>query len=276
MGPVKSWHEHVAAGVGLGAAVASGNPGSRLTSCHTPCVTDLQTGVSSSRRKLAQTLSETIEREVRVMGWPVGVSLGNEAELLHRHGVSRAVLREAIRILESNYVAKMKPGPGGGLIVVKPDPTTIIRAMARQLEFNSVTETEILHARTAIELECLELVMARHDDVVVSMLTDCLREEEALVERGDLHAGQMFHMRLAELSGNGALLIFVEVMVRLSQARFGAQAHASVQSSELSADTHRIHRLIAQTIIEGDGVKAANYMRAHLRATTPFWAADGS
>ncbi len=221
-------------------------------------------------------LSEDIEREVRDMGWPVGASLGNETELLNRHGVSRAVLREAIRILESNYVAQMKPGPGGGLVVVKPDPETIIRSMARQLEFNNVTETEILHARTAVELACLELVMARHDDLVVSTLTDYMREEKTLLDQDNPHAGQQFHLRLAELSGNGALALFVEVMIRISDARFGAQIHGAVLTRDMSAATYRIHHLIAETIIEGDGAKAANYMRAHLKATTPFWAAGRS
>ena len=41
--------------------------------------------------------------------------LGAEAELRERYGVSRAVLREAVRILEYHGAVTTKRGPGGGV-----------------------------------------------------------------------------------------------------------------------------------------------------------------
>ena len=237
-------------------------------------MTGRQPGDTSSRPKLAQTLADTIEDEIREQGWKVGAFLGNETELLERHGVSRAALRESIRILESNFIAKMKPGPGGGLVVVKPDPETITRAMARQLEFDDVSETDILQARTAVELACLDLVMSREDDVAINALLDYVKEEEELLRSDGPHVGHEFHLRLAELSGNDALSLFVQVLVRISDARFGAQSHGAVSCDAMSSATHRIHQRIVRAISEGDHAEAVKYMRRHLRATEAFWAAE--
>ena len=64
--------------------------------------------------KLATVVARSIENQVVALGWPVGEVLGSEAELLERFGVSRAVLREAVRIVEHTGAARMRRGPGGG------------------------------------------------------------------------------------------------------------------------------------------------------------------
>ena len=65
-------------------------------------------------RKLGEILAERIEDEIVVSGWAVGTVLGSEAELTEKYGVSRAVFREAMRIVDHHGVAEMRRGPGGG------------------------------------------------------------------------------------------------------------------------------------------------------------------
>jgi DNA-binding FadR family transcriptional regulator len=65
--------------------------------------------------KLAEALAARIERTIASRKWPVGAVLGSEESLLAKFRVSRAVLREAVRILEHHRTATMRRGPGGGL-----------------------------------------------------------------------------------------------------------------------------------------------------------------
>src|SRR5438067_13885634 len=65
--------------------------------------------------KLGVVVARQIEAEILDRGFPVGEVVGSEAGLIERYGVSRAVLREAIRLLEHRNVAAMRRGPGGGL-----------------------------------------------------------------------------------------------------------------------------------------------------------------
>jgi len=70
--------------------------------------------------KLASMVARDIEADIVRRGWAVGESLGSEIALQQRFGVSRSVLREAVRLVEHHQVARMRPGPNGGLILVRP------------------------------------------------------------------------------------------------------------------------------------------------------------
>ena len=61
--------------------------------------------------KLAAIVAARIQRDVIGLGWPVGHVLGVESELLTRYNVSRAVFREAIRLLEHMGVAATEGPP---------------------------------------------------------------------------------------------------------------------------------------------------------------------
>jgi len=51
---------------------------------------------------------------------PPGAGLPSEKELVAQLGVSRATLREALRMLESEGLIATRPGPKGGIVVQKP------------------------------------------------------------------------------------------------------------------------------------------------------------
>src|SRR5262249_29752956 len=89
-------------------------------------------------QKRAELVAREIELEILERGWCVGESLGSEPELLARFGVSRSVFREAVRLLEHDDVARMRQGPGGGLVVTEPDAGTVARAAALLLEYDKV------------------------------------------------------------------------------------------------------------------------------------------
>ncbi|VVN70908.1 Pyruvate dehydrogenase complex repressor [Pseudomonas fluorescens] len=98
------------------------------------------------------------ERVARVLlNWIIesdispGSSLGTEAELLERLHVSRPTLRESLRILESQGILTLRPGPGGGILVSKPSVDMLAYSLSVYLRLNDVPFVEILRARMAIE-----------------------------------------------------------------------------------------------------------------------------
>src|SRR5829696_5746443 len=101
--------------------------------------------------KLAAQVARRIEAEVVARGWPVGESLGSEPELRVRHGVSRSVLREAVRLVEHHQVARMRRGPNGGLFVSAPDAGPAARAMVIYLEYVGTTVDDLMQARQLLE-----------------------------------------------------------------------------------------------------------------------------
>src|SRR6478609_5776210 len=101
--------------------------------------------------KLAAQVARDIQADVVNRGWPIGEVIGSEAELLDRHGVSRAILREAVRLLELTDVARMRRGPGGGLVVNAPAASSVALAVATHFEFARVSVAEVYEARQSLE-----------------------------------------------------------------------------------------------------------------------------
>src|ERR1700744_5634444 len=89
--------------------------------------------------------------------WPVGEVLGSQSELMERYDVSRAVFREAVRLVENQQVAFMRPGPGGGLVVTEPTVEAIIDAAVLSLHRANTRLQEVFEARIVLEVIAAEL-----------------------------------------------------------------------------------------------------------------------
>ncbi len=86
----------------------------------------LQPGAEKSGLRLAY----RITAEVRRRALQVGCSIGPEPDLVSRYGVSRAVFREAVRMLEFFGVVEVRRGKDGGLVVAEMDPEgTVVSAL---------------------------------------------------------------------------------------------------------------------------------------------------
>lgn len=108
--------------------------------------------------KLAAKVADRIIEDVMNLGWPVGEVLGSEPELVERYEVSRAVFREAVRILENQQVAYPRRGPGGGLVVAEPTVGAVIDAVVLYLHRMDARLDEIFEARIVLEeIACVNL-----------------------------------------------------------------------------------------------------------------------
>jgi len=83
-------------------------------------------------------------------GWPVGLNIGTEPELMARFGVGRAVLREATRALERVGVVRTSRGAAGGLIVAEPDPAAVIDCCHRHLRREGTTPANLAEVRALV------------------------------------------------------------------------------------------------------------------------------
>lgn len=227
--------------------------------------------------KRASMLADMIEIEIRERRWPVGHLVGSEPELISRYGVSRAVFREAIRLLEQREVALMRRGPGGGLIVTAPEESVVRRAAATLLRFEDVGLPELIEARVDLELACLELAVRRVDESGISYLRQLVEDEAALINNaGTTNQLRNFHVELASLSQNRPLWLFVSILTDL-QAEFSPPAIGASKvgvsrnvSPSAAENSHSAHAAIAEAVARGDLAVAVHRMRRHLAAISTF------
>ena len=80
-------------------------------------------------------LAYRITAQVRRQSLAVGRVIGSEPALIARYGVSRAVFREAVRMLEFFGVVEVRRGKDGGLAVARMDATGTVGSALLYLSF---------------------------------------------------------------------------------------------------------------------------------------------
>src|ERR1700728_3311882 len=114
--------------------------------------------------KRAAKVADLIIEDVMALDWPVGEVLGSETELLERYQVSRAVFREAVRLLEHQQVARTRRGPGGGLVITEPTVGAVIDAVVLYLHRVDARLDELFEARVILEQIACQLASERTDE----------------------------------------------------------------------------------------------------------------
>jgi DNA-binding FadR family transcriptional regulator len=203
-------------------------------------------------------VGDVIER-----GWPEGEVLGSESDLIEHYGVSRAVFREAVRLVENQEVARMRRGPGGGLIVTQPSVETIIDAAVLYLHRVHARLDEVFEARLVLEEIVTEVAPGRLDEADVAKLRELIEREAS----GDLTDHRALHTLLASLTQNPALELFVEILNRVPVLYF--RDPAGFPTTTLT-ESHHAHSRIAVAVIAGDVGLARHRMRKHLQAEADF------
>lgn len=241
-----------------------------LTATQRPIQRDAPARPVPAGQKLAETVAHQMITDIAASGASVGDIVGSEADLLARYDVSRAVLREAVRLLEYHSVARMRRGPGGGLIVTAPDATASIDAVAIYLDYQQVGVDDLRTVRDTLEIGCLEAVTARHADPQVAIrLGAAIHQLPPAVPA--TQRGHYFHTEIAELTGNPVLALFLRILTTVGARRTsGAPADAS-ESLGIWERVDGIHEKILDAILAGDTPLAAHRMRRHLEALTAWW-----
>lgn len=224
-------------------------------------------------RKLAEVLAGEMFDDIAAAGWPVGKVLGSEPELLERYGCGRAAFREAVRLLEHHSVARTRRGPGGGLVVTAPGPAASVTAMALYLEYAKVPSADLRVVRTAMEIACLDRVLARGADPEVARTLRDAHQLDATSNNADLHAtGDDVHHALADLSGNPIFPLFLRIVTTLSRRHNVAVAPESdFARTGAARRVATAHSAIVDAVICGDGERARAALIEHLDSTLPLW-----
>ncbi|MEY8017369.1 FadR/GntR family transcriptional regulator [Mycobacterium servetii] len=220
--------------------------------------------------KLASRIARDIEADVVRRGWPIGESLGSEQALQQRFRVSRSVLREAVRLVEHHQVARMRRGPGGGLLVCEPDAGPATRAVVIYLEYLGTTLGDLLNARRVLEPLAASLAADCIDEAGIARLRAVLRAEEHW-KPGLPTPRDEFHVALAERSKNPVLQLFVDVLIRLT-ARYAraARTDSADEAIEAIEHMHGDHSEISAAVTAGDAARAKALSERHVERVTAW------
>jgi GntR family transcriptional repressor for pyruvate dehydrogenase complex len=167
--------------------------------------------------RLYETIIEQIREMIDKGEIKPGDKFPSERELMKQLGVSRAVLREAFRVLEFRGLVDSRPG--GGRFLRSAENLSIIRGSALELERDALLD--VIEAREIVEVEIVRLAAARATDEELTKLISLDEEfhgsKNNIEEYRNKDMDLDFHLALAEMSHNFILKMMINFMLILSR-----------------------------------------------------------
>jgi DNA-binding FadR family transcriptional regulator len=229
--------------------------------------------------KLAEQVARAVRDDIEAAGWPVGANLGSETDVLERYGVSRAILREAVRILEHHGMVRTKRGPHGGIIVTAPDGDATVRAARLVLEHEHVTGVHLLAVRKVLDLETVRWAAARTTQANAAALLDAVGPILDGVDLLDADVRWYVEVMetIARSSGNPIFAMFQRAIGELLPHHLGMASAGAHRRRAAAEDARHALRRLAAEVAAGDverATKRVGTMASAARenvATRPRW-----
>ncbi|WP_102159316.1 FadR/GntR family transcriptional regulator [Zhihengliuella halotolerans] len=206
------------------------------------------------RSSAAEAVFRSLRQAIGDGTLPVGTKLAAEARLAADFGVSRSVVREALRSCAALGLTRTETGRGTFVVATRPPQDLVLGAYSAR---------DLNQARPHIEIPAAEFAAGhRTDDELAGLrrLVDAMDAEDDGEAWVELDAS--FHAAIADASGNA---VFAKIVADIRDAL----THQS-ETLNLVAGRRRTsnaeHRHILEAIAARDPRAAAAAMKAHLGA----------
>ena len=229
---------------------------------------DLFQGVEITRERLYEQVAGRIQDFIVQGGLMPGDRLPPERELARQLGVSRTVIREAIKALQERGLVRVLTGSGTYVSRVAPD--VVAQSISLFMRAHPCPFSDLLEIRRLLEVEIAGLAAERGGEEDLRVLESALQEmEEASphvresaegLERF-VQADMLFHQALARATKNSLLpILLMPITDLLLEFRRRASMPAGAPESAI-----RFHRAILDRMRQHDGAGCQEIMREHMR-----------
>lgn len=220
---------------------------------------------ASRPEKTAMILARRVVDDIRRNEFGVGDRLPPERVMLEDYQVGRGTLREALRFLELQKVVSLKPGPGGGPTVQKPDASTLATTMLLLLQFDNAPFETIVETRRDLEPLLARLAAERMNADELEALAasvDLMRESGMKDLDVFLATNQDFHDRIAWGTKNSVYGFLIDALLDiLDGSALGVdyperrrqavlRAHTGILEALQAHDPHAARDAMERHIIE--------------------------
>jgi len=212
-------------------------------------------------RRLYRQIADQIRTLIGSGEFPAGSRLPPERDLARQLGVSRPSVREALIALEVEGLVEVRIGSG---IYVQP---LVEGAAASRVPEAQAGPFELLRARYVIESECAALAAKVARQVHIDAMAEALEQMRNEIETGHgqpLCGDRLFHLRVAETTGNGALVAVVEMLWEERAGELYKKLEDHYDSPTLLKSAVAEHEIVLKAIAAHDARGARAAMQRHL------------
>lgn len=212
-------------------------------------------------RRLYRQIAEQIRSLIRSGEFKAGGRLPPERDLARQLGVSRPSVREALIALEVEGLVDVRIGSGIYVTAAERE-----HMPAAESEEPAAGPFELLRARYVIEGECAALAAKSARKAQIAAIDEALQHMHAEMqgEKQPLDADRLFHLRIAEATGNGALVAVVKMLWDERTGPLYQQLEHHYDSPELWTAALAEHRAVVKAIADHNPDAARTAMQRHL------------
>lgn len=196
--------------------------------------------------KASDLLAEQLREQILTGDLAEGLALPVERELAASVGLSRGVVRDALRVLEREGLVTTRPGRAGGSFVRRPDATTLHRGLKVLMRGAGARFGSLLQVREALEPAAAELAArnrTEEDLLRLDEASQALREASGDIPTF-LERNADWHVAVVAASHNEIMHVIV-----------GSLTRAIVQATDISE--FNTERTMAETLTAHDRILAA-------------------
>ncbi|MEB2844419.1 FCD domain-containing protein [Rhizobiales bacterium RZME27] len=205
-----------------------------------------------SRKNAAEVVFDELRSAIVSGRIEVGTRLPSEAHLAKRYGVSRPVIREALRSLQTLGMTQTRTGSGTFITTSTP---------SADLSYSGYSARDLIEARPFIEVPAAGWAALRRSEQQASdLMTLCERMDAEEDPHRWVTLDSEFHMLLAKASGNA---VFEKIVTDARDALMQQSELVNMMASRRVASNGE-HRRIAVAVNAGSQDDASRAMELHL------------
>ncbi len=222
-----------------------------------------------ARSRAYESVIERVEEQITSGALRVGDRLPAERDLAGLLGVSRAAVREALRVLEAQGVVRagVGAGPDGGTVLSSMPSAALTQMLRLHIALANFPMTDVIEARIMLERWSARLAAQQatgediaHLETFLGVMQGALNDRERFNE-----ADTSFHVAIAE-TGRNRLVADLTTAIRDSMRgmildSFRDHGTWEIVAPELLAQ----HEAILTAIEAHDGTRAADAIEAHIQ-----------
>ncbi|MFV8395340.1 FadR/GntR family transcriptional regulator [Corynebacterium hindlerae] len=215
---------------------------------------------------------EWLEDKLRSGDISIGDKLPAERQLAEDFGISRASVREAIRVLDAMGLVRSGTGsgPNAGAVVISEPSSALAWALRMHVATRSLPVKDIVHTRVLLESQAAleaahgpETPERAHTLAEARQILDLMDDPDLPSDTFHEHDAHL-HILLTSLAGN---IVVETIMDSLRQATIGyvAEMVAHLPSwADTRDQLQKQHRDILAAVEDRDGERASEALRHHI------------
>ncbi len=216
--------------------------------------------------RLSDQVTEQLKESIFGGEYSEGERLPSEHELMGIFGVSRIVVREAVRNLEKAGLVEIKRGPAGGAFLCPMKHSVLSELVRDTLKLGRISVSEIMEVRLHIEPIVAGLAAERRTQEDLEMLQKAISNMPNAKNGNKYVAWNVdFHRSVAKASHNAMYELLVNILMDMTQ-----ELILSIKPSERVIHDTKSHPAIFEKIEKGDRVGAEEEFRKHLAEIVPM------